>query len=143
MTIDDYMKALELDEGFRGRPYYCPSDALSIMYGRNLDANPFTEEEGRFILGRDVRRIEAEMSAFFGPDLWNTIGDWRRVALVNMRYQLGRSGFRGFRKMISAVRAKDWKMAAAEAADSKWADQTVLRSERVVTALADNVNTWS
>jgi lysozyme len=55
-----------------------------------------------------------------------------QAALINMRFQMGPGGFRGFRKMVAALRRFDFKTAADEAMDSNWYKQTPSRAMRVV-----------
>ena len=60
----------------------------------------------------------------------------RQRALVDMRFQLGPIGFRGFSRMIAAVAAGDYARAAVEALDSDWFRQdTPARAARVSSML--------
>ena len=49
--------------------------------------------------------------------------DARLGVLIEMCYNLGLSGLAGFKKMLAAVEAGDYKKAAKEMLDSKWAFQ--------------------
>lgn len=142
MSADKAIRALRLDEGFRGRPYVCTGGAQTIGYGRNLDANPLTEQEGEYLLRRDVIACVKDLHTLIPLDIWEIMGAWRRAALINMRYQLGPSGLRSFRKLLMAINEQDWQWAGAEAANSRWADQTPNRAERVVRALVEDVDAW-
>lgn len=60
----------------------------------------------------------------------------RRVALLDMGYNLGETRFRGFAHMIAAVNAGNWEEAAIQAADSLWDHEVQAeRSARDVGAL--------
>jgi len=59
----------------------------------------------------------------------------RRDALINMLFNLGAGGLMTFRNMVRAIRAADWKRAAAEALDSQWAGQVGRRAEELATIL--------
>lgn len=142
MSLANAIRALRFDEGFRGYPYRCTGGALTIGFGRNLDSNPLTPDEGEYLLRRDLIACNSDLHAIFGAELLAEMGEWRRVALVNMRYQLGGAGLRSFRRMLMALREQDYTWAAAEAADSLWASQTPVRAERVIRALAEDVNAW-
>jgi lysozyme len=52
--------------------------------------------------------------------------------LISMRFQLGRTGFRNFRKMIMAFR--DWNFAEAivQMRDSKWYEQVPTRANELI-----------
>lgn len=143
MSLELAIKSCKIDEGFRGYPYRCPAGAWTIAFGRNLDAKPLTEVEGEFLLRRDLIECFVDLHEIFGADIMAKMGLWRKAALANMRYQLGPGGFRGFKRMILAIKEDDWQWAAAEAADSDWAQQTPNRAERVVTAIAEDKDTWT
>jgi lysozyme len=59
-----------------------------------------------------------------------------QAALVNMAYQLGVAGVLAFRKMWACLARFDYRGAAAEALDSRWAQQTPARARRVAAAIA-------
>ncbi len=52
------------------------------------------------------------------------------VILISMEYQLGYSGLSRFKKMIAALKARDYAEAKKQALDSQWAKQTPERAMR-------------
>lgn len=66
------------------------------------------------------------------------MSDNRRVALLDMRYGLGLTRFRSFRRMIAAIHRVDWASAGKEAMDSKWTREDIgrVRSGRIYSQLA-------
>lgn len=124
-------------EGLRLFPYRCPQGALTIGVGRNLDANGISKEEAMRMLGEDIRACERDLEQIFGS--FNQVfGSYRRKdattrvkALIDMRFQLGASGFRSFSSMIQAIKDKDWNRAADEALNSLWAQQTPERAREI------------
>lgn len=52
-------------------------------------------------------------------------------AVQNMRYQLGRGGLAGFRRMLGALALGNYAEAAREALDSRWSKQTPNRANRI------------
>ena len=80
------------------------------MTGSNVEA---TYEAGAHITKGDILRAPR-----------------RRATLVNLRFQLGPSRFRAFRKMIAAIENGDWPEAAKELRDSNLARQTPGRTLR-------------
>ena len=48
------IRQLALHEGLRLKPYKCTSGALTIGYGRNLDARGITEAEAEMMLSHDI-----------------------------------------------------------------------------------------
>ena len=68
-------------------------------------------------------------------DNWDTLPEEVKLIIVNMIFNLGPSGFRKFRKMISAINNQDWKEAAKEGRDSLWYKQVTNRAERLMSRL--------
>ena len=60
-----------------------------------------------------------------------------RYALIDLRYNLGPSRFRGFKRMLAALDAQDWPAAGSHLRDSKWyrTDVSKDRSERLIRML--------
>lgn len=56
--------------------------------------------------------------------------DVQRV-LINMMFNLGRTRFMKFKRMIAAVEEQDWKLAASEMRDSKWYRQVKGRAKEL------------
>lgn len=54
-----------------------------------------------------------------------------RRALVEMAFQLGRDGLLGFRRMRAALADKDYRSAALQALESRWARQTPQRAREI------------
>lgn len=59
-----------------------------------------------------------------------------QAILVEMAFQLGRSGLRGFKKMVAALELRDYETAAAEMLDSRWYQQTPGRCEKLSYAMS-------
>ena len=127
--------AIAVEEGFLSRPKKCPAGKLTVMFGRNLDDNPFTVEEGEYCLARELEKIEEKMHGLFGLAGWVIMGEARNAALLSIAYQCGWSGFLGFKDMIAAAKAHDWLTAAIACMDSAAAEQCPDRYERNATVL--------
>ncbi len=52
--------------------------------------------------------------------------------LLNMTFNLGKKGLKGFKKMWAAIEVEDWRTASAEMKDSKWFKQVKNRAVRLV-----------
>jgi lysozyme len=121
---------LMLHEGYRPFPYKCTAGKLTIGHGRNLDDVGIDSDEARYLLDKDITRCIADLATF---PWFEGLDAGRRRALLDMRFQLGPKGFRGFKKMIAALERKDFAAAAIEAADSKWAaHDTPRRAAKVI-----------
>lgn len=114
----------------------------TIGVGRLIDASRggrLSEAEIDFLLANDIRACIADLqgSAMLQP-AWARCHDnaARVVALVSMRFQLGRSGLEGFAMMLQCLARGDFAGAAAQALDSRWARQTPARARRIARMLA-------
>lgn len=134
MTFYQSIKAqLEKHEGRKSRPYKCSKGYLTIGIGRNLETNPLSNEEIDFLFSHDLNEVVRDLESMFG-NIFSEFSPARRLALVDMRFNLGYHRFRSFKKMLAAIRERDWDRAAEEALDSKWAQD--VQPERVFTVVA-------
>lgn len=127
--MSDIIADLKRDEGVKLKPYICPAGKLSIGAGRNLDDMGITEEESDFLLRNDVARVERELDRAY--PWWIKCPETVRRGMVNMVYNIGITRFGGFKRMIACLQAGDYKGAAREALDSKWATQVGDRAKRI------------
>ncbi len=118
--IDDAVGLSKVHEGFSDIPYLDTLGNWTVAYGRALYLNPITEEEGEYLLRSDMTRCVIDLSTF---PWFQGLNDARKAALLDMRFNLGPTGFRRFKKMIAALKAEDYGDAAAEMLDSRWAKQ--------------------
>lgn len=106
--------------------YKCTAKKWTCGYGRNCEDNGFSEDEVELMLQNDIAQsIKDIKSIFLGFDgfLEN-----RQNALINMMFNLGKTRFLGFKKMIEAIKNGDWQEAAMQAADSRWHNQVKSRA---------------
>lgn len=150
---------LILHEGLRLKPYKCPANKWTIGVGRNLEAVGLSDKEQKRILGayglnklevidvllrpgveitkedalymldNDIERCKADLERY---DWYKSLDPIRQKILIDMRLNLGMAGLLGFKNMIAALKAGDYKKAAFEMRDSKWYFQVGRRSERLV-----------
>jgi len=131
--MDDLKKQLELHEGFRKHPYKCTAGKVTIGFGRNLDDVGISRVEAGILLEYDVLIAIEELEKVF-PN-FSTFTDVRRIALIDMMFNLGASRFVKFKKMILAIRAEHWEHAASEAVNSRWYSQVGDRAKTIVNQL--------
>lgn len=120
--MDKLIEQLVKHEGERLKPYRCTAGKLSIGVGRNLDDKGISKAESRMLLAADIMQCEEDLKIIF-RDQWNWISENRKIALTDMRFNLGGAGFRSFKRMINAIKNEDWEQAGLEATRSKWAEQ--------------------
>lgn len=112
--------------------YECPAGYLTIGVGRLIDqrrGGGITQEESRYLLRNDIRRIVSQCESRF--DWWDLLDHVRQQAIVCMAFQLGVNGVANFRKMVAAIKVRDFAEAARQMIDSGWHKQTKARCERM------------
>ena len=112
-------------EGFSKLPYKCPTGHLTIGYGHNLE-NGISAKAALFILQEDLARAERAVKDAF--PWWWKLDEARQFVLVDMAFNMGLAGLKGFKKMLSAIEAGDFDKAAEEMLDSKYGRQVVHRA---------------
>ena len=112
-------------EGFSKLPYKCPTGHLTIGYGHNLE-NGISAAAAEFILQEDLARAERAVKDSF--PWWWKLDDARQFVLVDMAFNMGQAGLKGFKKMLAAIESGDFDKAAEEMLDSKYGRQVVHRT---------------
>ncbi|AIM40791.1 putative lysozyme [Idiomarinaceae phage Phi1M2-2] len=125
-------KQLAIDEGLRLKPYRDTVGKLTIGYGRNLDDVGISEEEALNMMRNDIAVSRRELSQY---SWFRNLDDKRKDAVINMHFNLGLPRLLTFRKMIAALERGDYKRAADEALDSRWAVQVGERAVRIARVL--------
>jgi len=111
------------EEGFKFKPY---KDHLgNWTFGHGLTY--ITEDESLMLVKRRLRAIE---SALVNHKWYLELNRARQDVIVDMSYQMGINGMLGFKKMIAAIKEKDYEKAAIEMLDSRYAKQTPNRANR-------------
>ena len=129
--MKELIDQLKRHEGSRTHVYECPAGYMTIGVGRNIDPNGglgLSEDEIDYLLENDIRRCERELGRFSWFDDLDMI---RQDALINMCFNLGFTRLLKFTNMLAAVAEGKYKLAAAEALNSKWAKQVGQRSKDI------------
>ena len=122
LTADEYdgwRQRIQRHEGCRLTPYRDTRGLLTVGYGHLLE-RPISQVEAEQLFDADFEAAHAA-SLRIVPAV---VSPARRGVLVEMCFQLGERGVRRFRRMLAAVAAEDWNLAADEMLDSRWARQT-------------------
>lgn len=136
-------KRLEFHEGRRAEAYYCSGGYLTQGIGHNLEMNPLTKEQKSKI--KDMKHwTDAEIDMILADDVYqckvlmtqliegfDKFDDERQYALVDMCFQLGARGVSRFKKMLKAMRERDFETAGKECLNSKYGRQTPTRAKRI------------
>ena len=135
MNVELLKQHLIRDEGVIEHVYFDHLGYATIGCGHMVDerlGGGLDDDVIEHQLKNDIERVEKDLQKF---SWWQDLHPIRQVAIANMRFQLGPSRFRGFKKMIQALEEKNYHRASEEAKDSRWYQQTPERAERVIRLL--------
>lgn len=130
-NIKDWIKKCE---ALRLLPYLDKVGKLTIGYGRNLDDVGISKQEADFMFDNDFSQVEKTLSTY---DWYNIQPDGVKAALINMCFNVGITRLKEFKKMIAALKNKNYTAAAQEALNSKWAIQVGQRAKDVALMLRE------
>lgn len=143
---DQIINQLERHEGVKLTSYLCPAGKVSIGVGHNLEARPvpgipcevghtITADQARRLLIRDL--VDCDRALNDALPWVSSLDDARYGVLLNMAFNLGVHGLRGFRRMLAAVRGGRYDDAAAEMLNSVWARQVKGRARELAQQMRD------
>ena len=112
---------LKEHEGRRLKPYTDTVGKLTIGYGRNLTDVGISDEEARIMFAHDVEN--AENTCLYHFTWFRDLDEVRKDVIVNLVFNMGINGVKGFRKMIEAIAHQQWAQAAWELSNSQWKTQ--------------------
>lgn len=90
---------------------------------------PMLDEDALRLLNEDIDACISNLNRYL--PWWHRLTDRRKHVLISMVFQMGISGVLAFRRMIEALEKEDYSRAAKEMQDSKWAEQTPERADRM------------
>ena len=149
------IQRLCVNEGLKQKPYYCSAGHLTIGIGRNLEANPLTEEEKAYI-GHSVKQGINEDQAFFlcrndlkkvRADLdrelpwWRDLNDDRQFVMIDLCFNMGigkkggKKGLLSFSNTLQLIATGYYVKASENLLRSKYAKDVGVRAERNAYAL--------
>ena len=129
-AMDIAIPLLRQHEGLRLTPYKCTADALTIGYGRNLDAKGITLPEAEMMLRTDSMEAETDAQIFCGP-AWPRLNEVRRAVVIDMAFNLGLTRLSKFRNFQAQLFIGNYEGAAQEMLNSRWAYQVGGRADHL------------
>ena len=126
MVLTELQSILIKHEGLRLKPYLDTVGKWTVGCGRNLSDNGISEEEAMTMLENDIQTTIKDINNNF--DWYTRLNDARRIVIISMVFNMGISRFKGFKKTINLIEDKDYKEAAQEMLNSKWATQVGKRA---------------
>jgi len=136
--MENLIKMLKRHEGAESFVYLCTENRYTLGVGRNVDSRGglgLSEDEIDYLLSNDIVRCIKEINKEY---VWfGDLDEVRTEAVIDAFFCLGATRFRGFHKMIEAFERADYKEAATQLLDSRFAEQTGNRA----TELAEMIET--
>ena len=117
--LDKVKELLIKHEGMVCHVYKCSEGYETLGVGRNLNANGISEDEAMYMLENDIKRVQEELDRHWGA--WRTFPEPARIICLSMTFQLGITGFMGFRRTRALMEMGLWLKASEEMLDSHWA----------------------
>ena len=127
----DLLKQIKEHEGLKLKLYKCPAGRLTIGYGHNIEDNGLSKTACEFILFEDIEEAERNLYAIFGRELYESLKNIQKIALIDMMFNLGIIKFLTFKKFIKAVKDKDWNKASEEVINSRAYEQNKRRYKKI------------
>lgn len=145
--LEVLIEDLKTDEGYRQEIYddatgekidWVKARVLGIIkghptvgYGHNVEARKFSDDILSKIFLEDIKRAMRQAENNF--DFYSKLSINRRRVIVNMIFNMGLWGVKGFRNMIKAVENEDYETASDEMLNSLWArtETTALRARKL------------
>ena len=122
---------LKRHEGVKSHAYKCTANMITVGVGRNIDENGgigLSDDEINYLLENDIKRCKQELISLS----WFTdLDSVRQDAIVNLCFNLGLTRLMGFKNAMAAMAEGDFKKAADEFYDSRWAKQVKSRADEV------------
>jgi lysozyme len=134
---DELREAVKLSEGYRARVYKDTLDIDTIGYGFAIKDLELDKDICDMILDKKLNKLIKDVDNKFS--FMDDIAVEAQDVVYEMCYQLGINGFSKFKKTIAYLRDEDYKMAAIEMLDSRWAKQTPNRAKRLSNIIKDLV----
>ena len=125
-------------EGFMPKPYKDDKGVLTIGYGTNIDMG-IDRNEAEMLLKYRLNRAISEVDALLGIETVMKLSQDQRDALYELNYWIGISKFRGFKRMITALKYEQYNKASIELMDSKLGREYTTRASKLAQRLkSDN-----
>lgn len=127
MEYDEFVDQLKRHEGFRGEVYMDTEGIPTGGWGHAfIEGSPVPIEIAERFLWHDLYEVsQAYDTLGLSLDPLDTV---REYVIKNMLFNLGLSKLRKFKKMLAAIRSGNYRRAADEMLNSKWARQVKTRA---------------
>lgn len=126
------IQMLKRHEGVKSYAYKCSQNKITVGVGRNIDQEGgigLSDDEIDYLLQNDIERVIKELASEY--PWFNSLDEVRKDAMIDISFNLGQTRLRLFKRALAEMESGDYKKAAAEFLDSKWATQTGKRASEL------------
>jgi len=124
---------IKMEEGYRSDVYLCTRGIETIGYGfTGMGLDHITREEADIELERRILIAKADCVSYIGKSTFEALSGAQQLCLIDMAYNLGFNRLNKFIRLKQAIIREDWRSAAVELLDSKYAIQVPNRAKRNV-----------
>ena len=149
MNLTKLQSEITADEGRKDEIYLCSEGHPTFGIGHlithkdpeymlltldNYVGTKINETRVNEVFEADIRVVIKDCEILY-PDFYELQEEAQHI-IANMCFQLGRPRLSAFKMMKSAVDARDFKEAANQMLDSRWAKQTPNRANRLADRMA-------
>ena len=127
------LRGVNHHEGRRAFHYNDSVGKISTGIGRNLADRGLYDDKISLLFLNDMRLSRQICQQLFVN--FDSIAPTRQAALLSMEFNLVAPRLGKFHNMRAAIAADDWRLATAEALDSKWAWQLPARAAEIASLL--------
>ena len=134
MNLERLLESVKKHEGYRNKVYLDTLGKRTVGVG-HLCVEDFWEDDKEYeeeflmdILKKDLQEAIRGAKELMEEHGCADIDERAEEILIEMVFQLGRTGVSKFRNMLQACREHDWNRMAAEMQDSRWFHQVGRRS---------------
>ena len=134
-NLNDLKERLIKEEGLRTKPYRCSEGKLTIGVGRNLEDRGITEDEAMCLLDNDIKIVKDEILNKL-PWVY-CINTTAFLILMDMAFNIGVPRLLKFKNTLEYLKNDEYKKAAVEMLDSRWAVQVGKRAVELSNLMAE------
>ena len=125
----ELLEAVKLSEGFRDKVYKDTLGIDTIGYGFAIKDLVMDEDIAEMVLRRKLDALIDRVNRRF--DFIAEMPTEVQDVIYEMCYQMGVTGVSKFKKTLAYLENNEFKMAAKEMLDSRWARQTPNRAKKL------------
>ena len=142
MNMERLLQSVKDHEGYRNKVYLDTLGKRTVGVG-HLCVEDFWEDDKEYeekflmtILEHDLQSAIKGAKELMSENGCNDIDEIAEELIIEMVFQLGKTGVSKFRNMWKHLSALEYSMAASEMLDSRWAKQTPNRAQAMSAEMA-------